>query len=94
MIRNKPISRGTDNNGSAVNIIPLRTLLAVELTVDHLKHTSTIIQGLDQSAQRPLGKFAIKSRLCETEDYNEFLITNMDASYNVLKVGHGCTRML
>lgn len=44
---NKTISRVMVDNGSASNIIPLRTLLMVGLTVDHLKSTSMIIEGFD-----------------------------------------------
>lgn len=51
------------DNRSTVNIILLRTLLLVGLTVDHLKHSSAVIQGFDQSEQRPLEKIAIKSLL-------------------------------
>lgn len=37
------------NKGLTVNIISLQTLLTVGLTVNHVKHTSRIIQELDQS---------------------------------------------
>lgn len=49
IFENKPVSRVMVDNESAVNIIPLRTLLSVGLTVDHLKHSSMVIQGFDQS---------------------------------------------
>lgn len=71
IFRNKLVSRVMVDNGSAVNIIPLRKLLSIGLIVDHLKHSSMVIQGFDQSEQRPLGKIAIKSRFGEIEDFNE-----------------------
>lgn len=84
IFRNKPTSRVMVDNGSVVNIIPLRTLLSVELTVDHLKHSSMVIQGFHQSEQRPLEKIAIKSRFGEIEDFDEYMVINVDTSYSVL----------
>lgn len=46
---NKPISRVMFYNGSVVNIISQQKLLTVRLTIDHIKHTRTVIQGFDQS---------------------------------------------
>lgn len=71
------------DNGSAVNKISLRTLLSVGLAVDHLKHSSMVIQGFDQSEQRPPGKIAIKSRFGEIEDFNEYMVIDVDTSYSV-----------
>lgn len=68
------------DNGSAVNIIPLRTLLSVGLTVDHLKYSSLVFQGFEQIEQRPLEKIAIKSRFGEIEDFDEYMIINVDTS--------------
>lgn len=43
-----------------------------------------VIQGFNHSKQRPFGKIAIRSRFGGIEDYNEFLVINMDTSYNIL----------
>lgn len=72
------------DNGSAINIILLQMLLVVGLIVDHLKHTSTVIYSFDQSEQRRLGKIAVKSCFGEVEDFDEFLVINVDAYFNVL----------
>lgn len=67
------------DNGSSVNIISW-TLLAVGLTVDHLKHSSTVTQGFDQGEQRPLRKITIKFHFGEIKDSNDFLVINVDTS--------------
>lgn len=73
--RNKPIN---------VNINLLWTLLLVGLTIVHLKPTSMVIQGFDQNKQHALGKVSIKTHFSEIEDFVNFLITDVDATYNVL----------
>lgn len=75
-----------------VYIVPLQMLLAVGLTVDHFKYTSAVIQSFAQREQRSLGKIVIKTRFDEIEDFGDFLVINMDASYNVLLADHGCIR--
>lgn len=44
---NKPIIGVMVDNGSAINIIPLGTLLALGLTVHHLKYTSMVTQSFE-----------------------------------------------
>lgn len=60
--------------------------LEVGFTVDHLKHTSMVIQRLDVSEQKPLGKIIVESSFDKIEDFEEYLIINVDASCNVLLV--------
>lgn len=72
------------DNGSAVNIISLRALLSVGLIVDHLKHSSMVIQGCDQGEQKPLEKIAIKSHFGGIEDFDEYMVINVDVSYSLL----------
>lgn len=52
---NKPISRLVVNNWLAVGN-PIVNTFINWATVDQLKHTSTIIEGLNQSEQRSLKK--------------------------------------
>lgn len=80
-------------NRSTIDIIPQRTLRAVGVTIDQLKHTNTIIQRFDKNEQRPLGKIAIKTRSAEIQDFDESLIINVDKLYNFCKADHGCTKM-
>lgn len=72
------------NDRSRFNIITLQTLSSVGLTVKHLKNISMAMQGSNQSEQRPMGKFTIKARFSEIEDFNELLVINVDTSYNLL----------
>lgn len=65
------------------SIFPLGTLLVVALTVDHLKHTARITQGFDQSKSETTRQNCHQV-FSEIEDFDNFLMINVDTSYNVL----------
>lgn len=55
------------DNGSALNLLPKRTLLTVGLTLGHIKYNSLVIRGLTKVNNVP--SVLIKTHFLKIEDF-------------------------
>lgn len=53
----------------------------VGLTFDHLKHTNAVILEFDRSRIETIEEITIKTRFDEIEDFDEFLVIDVDTLY-------------
>jgi len=70
--------------GSAINLLPLRVLRAIEITPNQLSPTLLTIQGFNQVGQKALGTIALKVELDNLYTDALFHVIDADTSYNAL----------
>jgi len=87
------INRIMLDGGSAVNVLPLKSLRAVGLQPRHLSPSLLTIQGFNQAGERALGSITLKVEIGELSSNVLFHVIDSNTSYNVL-LGrpwlHGC----
>lgn len=59
----KKINRILINEGSGVNILPIRTMMKHDITIDELAESHLTIQGFNQGGQRVLGSIKLEIRM-------------------------------
>ncbi|KAI5316794.1 hypothetical protein L3X38_036501 [Prunus dulcis] len=70
--------------GSAVNLIPLKTLHAIGMSARQLSPSMLTIQGFNQLGQKAMGSIALQMEIGELYSDALFHVIDADTSYNVL----------
>ncbi|KAG8376466.1 hypothetical protein BUALT_Bualt09G0066400 [Buddleja alternifolia] len=83
-VNNVKISRILIDGGSAVNILPRKMLSILGVHPSKLRASNVVVQGFNQSEQRPLGKITFRTKFDVIEENTEFLVIEVDTSYNAL----------
>ena len=78
------VSRVMVDGGSAVNLLPRRALSLLSVPLSHLRPSHLVIQGFNQNEQRPMGKIRLQTKFGDIKEDTEFLVIDMDTSYNAL----------
>ncbi|KAG9458562.1 hypothetical protein H6P81_003070 [Aristolochia fimbriata] len=83
-IKDRWINRILLDSGSAVNILPIRTLKNVGLVANNLQASSLMIQGFNQEGQRALGTIKLELLIGDMTSHVLFHVIDASTSYNVL----------
>ena len=70
--------------GSALNIIPKRLLYFLEIPLNRLSATITIIYGFNAGSSHPLGKIWLRCRIRDLKSEVTCYVIDADISYNLL----------
>ncbi|CAL2227449.1 unnamed protein product [Prunus armeniaca] len=70
--------------GSAVNLIPLKTLHAIGMSTRQLSPSMLTIQGFNQLGQKAMGSIALQMEIGDLYSDALFHVIDADTSYNVL----------
>ncbi|KAF7149768.1 hypothetical protein RHSIM_Rhsim02G0166900 [Rhododendron simsii] len=84
LILDTKISRVLVDGGSAVNLLPKRALGIIGVRLSQLRPCHLVIQGFNQNEQRPMGKIKLRTKFGGIEEDTEFLVIDVDTSYNAL----------
>lgn len=84
MLANVRVSRIMLDCGSAVNVLPLKTLRDVGLHPRQLSPSSLTIQGFNQAGEKVRGSITLKVEIGELNSEALFHVIDSDTSYNVL----------
>ena len=82
--REQKINRILIDGGSAVNILPLRTLKRLEIPTDELANSRLMIQGFNQEGQRALGVISLDLLMDDMMSTALFHVIDAKTSYNML----------
>jgi hypothetical protein len=72
------------NGGSAVNILPLKVLKNLRISLDQLSHSQLMIQGFNQDGQRAIGKIRLNMLIGDMESGALFHVIDTRTSYKLL----------
>ena len=75
------------DNGSAINIMPLRTIKQLGIPMDDLLQSRLMIQGFNQGDQRALGKVHLDMYMDGMESSALVHVIDARTTYNIL-LGH------
>ena len=78
------VSRILLDYGSAVNLLPYKTLKAMGMKSRQLSPSNLTIQGFNQVGQRAMGTISLKVEIGELYSEALFHVIDVDTSYNVL----------
>ncbi|XP_060968195.1 uncharacterized protein LOC133035834 [Cannabis sativa] len=84
MVADNRVSRIMLDCGSAVNVLPLKTLRDVGLHPRQLSPSSLTIQGFNQAGEKVRGSITLKIEIGELNSEALFHVIDSDTSYNVL----------
>ncbi|KAL0394733.1 UNVERIFIED_CONTAM: hypothetical protein Slati_4439500 [Sesamum latifolium] len=82
--REQKVNRILIDGGSAVNILPLRTLKELGIPMDELSNSRLMIQGFNQGAQRAIGVIRIEFLMDDMVSIALFHVIDAKTSYNML----------
>ncbi|XP_030934588.1 uncharacterized protein LOC115960030 [Quercus lobata] len=83
-IREQEVNRILIDGGSAVNILPLKILKELGISLDELLPSKLMIQGFNQSGQRAIGKIRLHMLIGEMESSALFHVIDAKTTYKVL----------
>ncbi|KAG9450288.1 hypothetical protein H6P81_010253 [Aristolochia fimbriata] len=83
-IRDQKVNRMLIDCGSAVNILPIRTMKDVGISAGDLSPSSLLIQGFNQEGQRTLGMISVKLHIGDMVAETPFQVIDSRTSYNLL----------
>ncbi|KAL0373431.1 UNVERIFIED_CONTAM: hypothetical protein Sradi_3258800 [Sesamum radiatum] len=82
--REQKVNRILIDGGSAVNILPLRTMKDLGIPMDELTNSSLMIQGFNQGGQRALGIIRMNFLMEDIFSTTLFHVIDAKTSYNML----------
>ncbi|XP_023916594.1 uncharacterized protein LOC112028166 [Quercus suber] len=83
-IREHQVNRILIDEGSAVNILPLKILKELGISLDELLPSRLMIQGFNQGGQRAIGKIILHMLIGEMESSALFHVIDAKTTYKVL----------
>ena len=83
-IREQKVNPILINGGSAVNILPLKILKELVISLDELLPNKLMIQGFNQGGQRAIGKIRLQMLIGEMESSPLFHVINAKTTYKLL----------
>ncbi|XP_073120557.1 uncharacterized protein [Henckelia pumila] len=82
--RERKVNRILIDGGSAVNIMPLRTMKELNIATDELANSRLMIQGFNQGGQRALGAIRLELIMGDMTSSAFFHVIDSRTSYNML----------
>ena len=82
--REQKINRILIDDGSAVNILPLKTMKELGIPLDELMQSRLMIQGFNQGGQKALRKVRLQLFIGDMESYPLFHVIDVKTKYNML----------
>jgi len=79
-----PINRIMIDGGSAINLLPMRTLKKIGYSKGDLCHSNVVIHGFNQSGQEALGTICLVLKFESFTTYVKFYVIDAATSYNAL----------
>ncbi|KAM0855442.1 hypothetical protein ACQ4PT_049771 [Festuca glaucescens] len=79
-----PINRIMIDGGSAINLLPLRTLNKIGYSKRDLNKSNVVIHGFNQSGQEAMGTISLVLKLDTLSTYVKFHVIDAATSYNAL----------
>jgi hypothetical protein len=70
--------------GSSINLMPLKTLKSLSLSVKHLSTSKVYIHGLNQNSQRALGAVTLPKPIGKFKTEAKFYVIDAETSYKAL----------
>ena len=80
----KPISKVLVDNGSAVNVMPLRMLRALGRNIDDLIETKVFMSAFTREISKTLGVLPIDISVGSKNSFSTFFVINYIVNYNAL----------
>ncbi|KAL9384216.1 hypothetical protein Peur_024539 [Populus x canadensis] len=80
----KMVNRILVDNGSAVNILPLKTMKELGIPMDELFPSHLMIQGFNQGGQNAIGKIRLAMHMEDMESNALFHVIDAKTTYNML----------
>ena len=80
----KIVNRILVDDGSAVNILPLKTMRELGIPMDELFPSHLMIQGFNQGGQNAIGKIRLAMHMEDMESNALFLVIDAKTTYNML----------
>ncbi|KAF9665074.1 hypothetical protein SADUNF_Sadunf16G0084300 [Salix dunnii] len=80
----KKVNRILVDDGSAVNILPLKTMRELGIPMDELFPSHLMIQGFNQGGQNAIGKIRLAMHMEDMESNALFHVINAKTTYNIL----------
>ena len=72
------------NNGSALNVCPLRTALIIGLDMETIIPLPLIVRAYDNTSRKVMGTFKAPCKIGPLETIVEFHVMDITPSYNLL----------
>ncbi|XP_073137360.1 uncharacterized protein [Henckelia pumila] len=82
--RERKVNRILIDEGSAVNIMPLRTMKELNIATEELANSRPVIQGFNQGGQRALGAIRLELIMGDMTSSAFFHVIDSRKSYNML----------
>ncbi|TVU40415.1 hypothetical protein EJB05_13879, partial [Eragrostis curvula] len=79
-----PTNRIMIDDGSAINLLPLRTLKKIGYSPKDLSRSNVVIHGFNQSGQEAMGTISLVLKLDKLMTYVSFHVIDAATSYNAL----------
>ena len=83
-VRGQNVSRILIDDGSAVNIIPLKTVKELGIPMDELLESRLMIQGFNQEGQRAIGRIILDLHIDGMQSSPLLHVIDSKATYNIL----------
>ena len=83
-LNGRPISKVLINNGSAVNVMPLRMLRALGMSISDLIETEVVVSAFIGEVSKTLGIQPIDITIGIKTSLPTFFVINSTANYNIL----------
>ena len=83
-LNGRPISKVLINNGSAVNVMPLRMLRALGMSISDLIETEVVVSAFIGEVSKTLGIRPIDITIGIKTSLPAFFVINSTANYNIL----------
>ncbi|KAF9661842.1 hypothetical protein SADUNF_Sadunf19G0110800 [Salix dunnii] len=80
----KKVNRILVDDGSAVNILPLKTMRELGIPMDELFPSHLMIQGFNQGGQNAIGKIRLAMHMEDMESNALFHVIDAKTTYNIL----------
>ena len=80
----KPMSKVLVDNGSAINVMPLRMLRALGRSIDDLIETKVSISAFTREISKPMGILPIDISMGIKTSLSDFFVINSTTNYNAL----------
>ncbi|XP_016501455.2 uncharacterized protein LOC107819815 [Nicotiana tabacum] len=83
-VREQRISRILIDDGSGVNILPIRTIKELDIPMDELCESRLMIQGFNQGGQRAIGAIKLEINMGDLHSSAWMHVIDAKTSYNIL----------
>ena len=83
-INGRPVSKVLIDNGSAINVMPLRMLRALGRSISDLIETEVVVSSFTREVSKTLGILLIDITIGNKTSLYAFFVIDSTANYNIL----------